>query len=117
MQRQTHGSVSPSHPTTLGDANTVQGLDINPNNLLTAGEGKECVWRGSELFVSICNICAAVFFGPQWFTRKDREGQRGEEMEVFFYHQSVSFREQGRRHSCPRSWIHLFDTLNRKNKR
>lgn len=39
-----------------------------------------------------------------------KEGGRGRCREIFFFHHSVSFRPHGRRHSWPRSWIHLFDT-------
>lgn len=77
--------------------------DQRKNNNKKKGISMVCLWLRGDL--QQCHL----FFGGSQGRRVLAGVGRG-----YRSHHSVSLRLQGRRHSWPRSWIHLFDTGNRK---
>lgn len=73
------------------------GFDMKPN-----------AFTGIIADVQQCFCSLVVHREAERLSGREREKERG----VASPH-SFSVRPQGRRHSCPRSWIHLFDTRDR----
>lgn len=93
-----------------------KGLDINPKNVwaqnIAVNSKNVSVFNKAVSYLEpMCLYVSSVNCGSVlWSLVVHKEVERGERR-----FQSLSFRPQGRRHSWPRSWIHLFDTKGRDN--